>query len=403
MKTIKVILSVSVLAACCLRNAEAQSFSSGSDGFHGSLNITAATTLDLPPDGKFRCTSIFVSPSGTLKFKRNALNTPVYLLATSNVVIQGAIIVAGEDGVSGGAGLGGPGGFDGGTASMGVGTPAGDGLGPGKGKGGDTSGDFATAPGSASYGSEPSGGPGLTNRGVRYGNTFLVPIVGGSGGGGATESGGGGGWGGGGGGGALMIASDTEIVLSGLLLSNGGNGFRPESQASSGGGSGGAIRIVAPKVSGNGTVHVGGGIAGFTSFGSYSSGSGRIRIDTLDRSAMSSMSFIGAISIGRFMVAFPAIIPRLDIIEAAGTLIPQGTNSDVNVTLPLGSPTNQTVRIQARDFQGIVPISVVVTPENGPSTTYAAEISMGAGPVAETNLTVAIPPNTVTRINAWTR
>lgn len=401
MKTIKVILSVSVLAACCLRNAEAQSFSSGSDGSYGSLNITGATTLDLPPDGKFRCTSIFVSPSGTLKFKRNALNTPVYLLATSNVVIQGSIVVAGENGVSGGAGLGGPGGFDGGTASMGVGAPAGDGLGPGKGKGGDTSGDFATAAGSASYGSEPPGGSELTNRGVRYGNTFLVPIVGGSGGGGATESGGSGGWGGGGGGGALMVASDTEVVISGLLVSNGGSGFRPGAQGSSGGGSGGAIRIVAPKVSGNGTVHVGGGTA-FRVFGSHNAGFGRIRIDTLDRSAML-LSFIGNISIGRFMVAFPAVIPRLDIIEAAGTIIPQGTNSDVNVTLPLGSPTNQTVRIQARDFQGIVPISVVVTPENGPSTTYAAEINMGAGPVAETNLTVAIPPNTVTRINAWTR
>lgn len=236
----------------------------------------------------------------------------------------------------------------------------------------------------------------MTNRGVRYGNSFLVPIVGGSGGGGLTVAGAVSG--GGGGGGSLLIASDTQVLLAGVIRANGGHG---SGNLSGGAGSGGAIRIVAPKVSGTGQVSASGGSA-VVSGSSYSAGLGRIRIDTFDRSAMS-LNFSGMFSIGRFMTVFPSIIPRLDIIEAAGTIIPQGTNSDVNVTLPLGSPTNQTVRIQARDFQGIVPIIVVVTPENGPSTTYAAEINMGAGPVAETNVTVVIPPNTFTRINAWTR
>lgn len=59
----------------------ADPFTSGSTGAYGEMNITANTTLALPPDGIFHCTTINVASGATLRFNRNALNTPVYLLA----------------------------------------------------------------------------------------------------------------------------------------------------------------------------------------------------------------------------------------------------------------------------------------------------------------------------------
>src|SRR5260221_13612653 len=84
----KLLVTLSLISAC---SALAQPFSSGSDGSYGPLNVTSNTVLDLPPDGKFLCTTITIANGTTLSFRRNALNTPVYLLATSNVVISGTI------------------------------------------------------------------------------------------------------------------------------------------------------------------------------------------------------------------------------------------------------------------------------------------------------------------------
>src|SRR2546430_13778595 len=75
--------------------AQSQPFDSGSDGSYGPLDITANTTLDLPPDGILKCTTITIASGATLKFNRNALNTPVYLLATGNVTLDGTIDVSG--------------------------------------------------------------------------------------------------------------------------------------------------------------------------------------------------------------------------------------------------------------------------------------------------------------------
>ena len=103
------------------------------------------------------------------------------------------------------------------------------------------------------------------------------------------------------------------------------------------------------------------------------------------------------------MHVFPTNSSRLDIIEAAGRPIPEGTPIPVPVQLQLGSPTNQVVRIQARDFTGIVPITVAVTPDAGPSTRYDTQIDMAGGNVASIAITVNIPVGTTCRIYAWTR
>jgi len=103
------------------------------------------------------------------------------------------------------------------------------------------------------------------------------------------------------------------------------------------------------------------------------------------------------------MQVFPSPLARLAIIEAAGQSITEGQTTPVLVTLPQGSSTNQNVTVQARDFVGTVPISVVLTPESGPSATYNAIINMGTANVAEITVPVVMPVNTLTRIHAWSR
>jgi hypothetical protein len=99
--------------------ALAQSFSSGSDGSMGALNVTSNRTLALPSDGIFRFTTINIAVGTTLTFTPNAMNTPVYLLATGDVTIDGTIDVSGSSGTTVSGGRGGPGGFDGGPTRSG--------------------------------------------------------------------------------------------------------------------------------------------------------------------------------------------------------------------------------------------------------------------------------------------
>src|SRR5713101_6151340 len=189
--------------------ALAQPFDAGSTGADGALNVTSNTTLNLPPDGIFNFTTINVASGTALTFNRNALNTPVYLLATSNVTINGTIDVSGQSGSTTAGGRSGPGGFDGGFPGLDVNSPPGAGYGPGGGQGGGP-GNTASTFGAGGYATQ--GGPAQsTNNGAAYGSPLLIPLVGGSGGGGLIGSPG---VGGGGGGGAILIASNTKIDVS---------------------------------------------------------------------------------------------------------------------------------------------------------------------------------------------
>ncbi len=368
-------------------NLLGQGFDSGSDGSYGALIITAGITTNLavPPSGVFHCTSISIGQSATVRFTPNALNTPVYLMATSNVFINGTLDVSGSPGSSLAGGLGGPGGFNGGgpaTASL----PAGDGQGPGGGRAGGACNNSPGCVGSGSFGTSATPVV-VTNHGAVYGSPLLIPLIGGSGGGGTIPQGNSGG--GGGGGGAILIASSTQIEFgpNGRILARGLFG-------APGHGSGGAIRLVASRVLSSGsTLDVSGG------------GSGRIRIDALDyQSARFTVSPEGAsASYGKVLVVFPEEAARLDITRAAGRDIPEGTNSSVVVLLPTGSNTNQVIRVQARNFVGNVPIEVAVTPQNGPSRTFAAEINVASGNPAFADVNVTIPVNTEAAIHAWTR
>jgi len=143
-----------------------------------------------------------------------------------------------------------------------------------------------------------------------------------------------------------------------------------------------------------------------------SAGHGRIRIDSIfayepTNAVQDNIGFnfqpSSSATIGSAMVVFPPNNPRLDILQAAGRTIPEGTNAPVFVELPFGSDTNQTVVVQARNFSTNVAIRVVLTPAAGDPISYDAEINNLAANPAQTTVNVGIPLNTVVRVNAWTR
>ncbi|MCA9410958.1 MAG: hypothetical protein KC917_12125 [Candidatus Omnitrophica bacterium] len=368
-------------------------FDSGSDGSDGALFIAGASgtvTMDVPePDGIFNFTTVDIEAGATLQFNQNSLNTPVYMLATGGVTIAGIINVSGKSGTSSPpiGGLGGPGGYAGGIPGI-SGSPSGDGYGPGAGKRGNISNET----GRASYTQKagvPVGGGQRPNDGGIYGSPLLVPLVGGSGGGGTNGQPG---TGGGGGGGACLIASDTEIFIasSGRIDAQGGGD-------SNNAGSGGSVRLVAPVVRGTGTIDVRGGGGGW-------GGTGRVRVDVIDRKQLQLIvTFVQAYSVGGFMQVFPDPLPRLDVTHVAGKDIPEGTTEAVLVTLPLNSSATQEVRVQGRDFVGLVPIRVVLTPDSGSSVIEDATIDMGSGNPSEVSLMMGFPVNTPVAVNAFTR
>jgi len=359
-------------------------FNSGSSGAYGAMNITTNTTLDLPPDGIFHCTTINVAGGATLRFNRNSLNTPVYLLATGDVTISGWIDVSGFGYDAATPGAGGPGGFEGGYAGFGSGPSAVGGEGQGAGGGRKTLNSYGGA----------FAQPAAVNSNV-YGNALLSPLIGGSGGAGSDGSPG---YSGGGGGGAILVASSTQVRVTagGRILANGGPGAY-------GGGSGGGVRLVAPVVAGNGLIQAAGGSYVFVFLGNGLGSPGRIRIDTLDRYAYRQLTVAaGVFSHGSQMFVFPSNSNRLDIVQVGTQSIALGTTNAVTIDLPAGPSTNLNVSVRASGFTNDVPIRVVVTPENGSATRYDTNIVTSGSP-ATLAVNVTIPAGTISRIHAWTR
>lgn len=369
-------------------------FSAGSDGSDGALSIAVDTVLDLPVDGILNYTTITVAEEATLRFNRNARNSPVYLLATGDILIDGTISVSGGIANQTNGGLGGPGGFNGGQPGLNE-FPPGAGLGPGGGLGGEANRDGA-GPGAYLNSGTSSRSTNLQN-GTPYGTPLLIPLVGGSGGGGSTGSPG---FGGGGGGGGLLLASDTviEVGETGRLLAHGGsdgnNNFTFDPKH---GGSGGGIRLVSPVVRGTGTIDV-------TARPSNIAGDGRIRVDAVDRRQLNlTFTPIRSVSVGVLMTVFPQPTPMLDILQVAGQAIPEGTVPANTFILPVGLPAEQMIRVQARDFQGLVTVVVRLIPENGNPVEFEGQIDMSTGNPAISDIPVVFPLNIGVNIQVWTK
>ena len=381
-------------------------FNSGSTGADGALEPTVNTTIDLPASGILNYTTVNIPAGVTVTFRKNTLNTPVYLLASGNVTIAGAIDVSGTDaahtgtagngnlGDDGVPGQGGPGGFDGGRGGQAdsAQTPAvirgGAGLGPGGGKGGIEGGTSCTGDryykgigGGAGYATNGSarninlfcGGAVRPSPAVgqAYGSAILQPLIGGSGGGGGLGGANFAGSGGGGGGGAILLASSGTINLTGAIRAEGG-GAGVATGTGNGdlgaGGSGGAIRIMATAFAGNGRLSTVGacvnstGTAQSNSFGSpwtpsgygssprwyecteNGSSMGRIRVEaeTVTYSGQSFPAYIADQPGPIFLSSLPA----LRIASVAGAAVPANPTGNADVVLPADVVNPVTITFQ---------------------------------------------------------
>jgi hypothetical protein len=388
---------LAAIASLVHLSALAQSgFTAGSNGSLGDVVITNDTNIVLPPDGVLHYRSFTVLSNVNVGFIRNANNTPVYLLSQGDVILTGKLWLTGGGASDTFGALGGPGGFDGGRRGNGS-APAGDGNGPGGGKAGIRNNGSASGSGAGGFMTPGAGGADRPSQhGGIYGNAALIPLIGGSGGGGNELSSGGGG------GGAILIASDTKVEFV-----NNSTGFghifaysgRNDGQVNNQG-SGGAVKIVAPWITGQARIHV----YGFTAPGGTSEG--RIRLDAqrYDGLSFPDINPTASLSNGAMMATgLEGGLPQLSVASFAGR--DTGTNrfAPLNVVLPNGSATNQSITIRAENFGTLVPVSVVLTPDNGPRIVVPAQIDNRTQNPAVATLNVPVPANVPVQVRVWTR
>jgi hypothetical protein len=378
--------SSSVIAQC--------SFSSGSTGADGAFNPTNSmpntgwsvsnnvVTVTNKTDGRFDFTSVYIETNWVVKFTRNTLNTPVYILATTNVTIKGTINVTGGTAPAAPAiegGIGGPGGFAGGTAKGGN-PSAGPAFGPGAGIGIYTQygmgGGFGTDGPDPGYGWGP-GGP-------AYGTIDIQPFIGGSGGGGYTDEGNGGG----GGGGAMLIASSTTIDISGSVLAAGGN-------SSWAGGSGGAIRLIATTIQGEGQVKATGG----NGFGLGAIG--RIRMEACNNARITLTQ--PPATFGPPGAVFLNPNPTIKVSSIAGQNTPwppAGSLTMPDVYLPTNFVNPATISVSASNVNFGTTFKVIVGPVYGTNITATGTLSSGNYAFSTGSVTMNVYTDRVWRVNA---
>lgn len=418
-------------------------YSSGSTGADGAFSPTTSQAIQLPPDGVFNYTSVLIPSGVTITYIKNAANTPVTILATTDVTIEGVINVSATPPISSsdisGAGLGGPGGYNGGRGGQPGGATSGwvngyagpnigrAGIGPGAGAPGSA--HIPSAHWGAGYADLGSGGGGAfggtsagsttcgTTPGITYGNPTLIPMIGGSGGGGGVGGSILPGSGGGGGGGAILIAASGTINVIGSILANGGVPVNPGAATAhrgsyGGGGSGGAIRLIATTISGNGAISAAGGASpteAWTSgtYGNYgvcsayygvtsqNGGAGRIRIEAenLARTTATSPAWSG----GSPSLAFVPGLPTLKIESIGGVAVPANPSGIGDVALPAGFTNPVTVNFVTSGVTVGSSIKLTITPAQGVATTSTSSPTTGTTSSATTSVSVNLlsGPNTL--------
>ncbi len=381
MKTTRFLRSVPALMGLAVLPLTAAPFNSGSDGSLGDLVVSSPTVIPLPPDGVLHYKRFEVTADGSVSFQKNALNTPVTLLAQGEVVITGDVFLDATPATGLDPGRGGPGGFDGGRPAQ-AGFPPGWGKGPGGGAPGDGStagpGGFAT-PGT--IGGFPD------HLGLTYGDPLLLPLIGGSGGGGRTDQF----VSGGGGGGAILIASNVRIALPGP---NRGIFARALDNFGYNDGSGGGIRLVAPVIEGIGIVTASGGPQG---------GAGRVRLDSPDLSKANFNMVRSVFSAGALMLTKLPIQPRLNLLKIGDSDIAPDALEPVSLIFPSGVPAERVIRVQARDFNAVVPIRLALIPDHGERVVVDAQIDNRAAGTATVDVPVTFPLNVSVSVSVWTR
>lgn len=369
-------------------------FDSGSTGADGDFNPSVSTEVQLPPNGVLNYRSVNIPAGVTVRFKRNATNTPVTMLVAGDVVIVGTMSLDGEaapptgpvpgnddfldDGLPG---KGGAGGFDGGHG----GVPASServgsrGLGPGGG-GGGSDGGLGRWGGSAAHAT--TGDTHVGRPGSPYGSNYLLPLIGGSGGGGSYCGSSFRGGGGGGGGGAILLAVTGNVNISGQITANGGQGSS-NGTAAGGGGSGGAIRIVATQIFGTGLLSASGGGGG------ASGGAGRIRLEADGIGGIGSAS--PPFSFSTPGPLFMASQPALRFASVAGIPVPGEPTGSNDLTIPTTTANPVTLALATSGIPPGSVIKVTVIPRFGQAVSLDSPPTAGTVATATTSVSMDIP------------
>lgn len=351
-KWILTIFIALLIGGLCVRVTSVFAFDSGSTGALGAFNPTTSTEVQLPADGKLNYTTVNIPSGVTVTFKRNAANTPVYILATGDVTITGTISINGGNASSVTPGVGGPGGYDGGYGGI-LGTYGSSGMGPLGGAAGTSwtfNGSYGTYLGSS------GGGGSITT------NDRIIPSVGGSGGGGGAgghtyNSGFGGG--GGGGAGALLIASSTKVTINGAISANGGNSAAPSGYGGAGGGgSAGTIRIVTNELAGNGAVQA--------TAGSTGGANGKVRFEFNITSRTANTTPVNIFTTDYPGPVFGIAMPLLKITFVGGINVPDNPSAsyaNTDITLPENITNPVAVTVSASNIPAGTTVTVKAVPQ----------------------------------------
>ena len=398
-----------VASLCSLAHAQA-TVDSQSNGVDGVFNPTSNVTIDLgqaaaqdavgnpltwdstyrPAGGVgkgvydrdkwavvFHYTSVSIPAGVTVTFTNHPSRAPIVWLAQGNVTIAGTVSVDGKSSLNTtGAGEPepGPGGFRGSHASPDV-NASGAGYGPGGGR-------FVSAAANTA-GSHATVGQGNV-AGSDYGNSQIIPLIGGSGGKRQISA-----YSVGSGGGAILISAGTgssaaTVTISGRVSAQGGDGSQPSC-----GGSGGAIRLIASTVTGSGSL-----VAAGTAGGSQ----GRIDLEANAGAIPNCSPAPSQFAPGAVAGLWPTPAqPAVRIYSVDGNLVgpdPHARFELSNRDVEIATTGAITVRIEAWNVpvDGSWTVKLRSTPETGPDTTANATAE-GGGSLAHSfwNAFIAMP------------
>jgi hypothetical protein len=364
-------------------------FSSGSTGADGALNITTpgvtyfnpqAMNLNPAVPNIFNFTTITIAAGATLKLTEEVFHGPAFFLASGSVDIEGILDLSGAAGPLGTQNqsdrmpsYAGSGGYGGGLGGWINGGPPGPEA--GNGPGGGAAGTVSSSVGSG---------------GQFTGNQYLVPLIGGSGGGGSycgSSNGGQFAGAGGAGGGAILIASSTTITVNGTINANGGSSGN--SCNFSGGGSGGAVRLVANTVNGSGAIQDVGSGGASCCFYPVEAGSGYVRLEAYQRNFTGNINGPFAQSVP-YSLALPATAPSsITVTSINGVAINANPFSFPDTTINTSSPV--VINIQAQYIPpGTVP-TLTIFSETGPDQVITASPLSGTLQQSTSTVNITFP------------
>ncbi|MEZ5966384.1 MAG: hypothetical protein R3F56_21290 [Planctomycetota bacterium] len=346
----------------------------GGNGSSGPLTPAADVTLDTTANGGvFQFTTIAIPAGVTVRLRGP---NPAVILC------RGSASIAGDLEADAQGPMPGPGGWRGGTSTVGLGVVGETGHGPGGGAGalGGLSMDFLGKPAahaSAGTGSAPP-----------YGAILPFDLRGGSGGGGGTyPTAGGVGPNGGGGGGALALFVDGSLTISGSVRARGGDvtvSFPPPA-GRGGPGSGGAIVVRALQcVRVSGLIDAAGGVdAGSTARG----GDGFVRVDGYSSCGMPDLTGATvrpAPSVAALPYLTQLAVPRLGQIWQVRCASVPGDSLGTWVslsTLAVPFPPYGTVYLDTRPGAGFTFLGALPVPPGGIDPMAGFDLPVPADPV----------------------